>query len=144
LRAARAAPQRSDRTAPVGLGTIDARPRGVRTVALASIVLAVLSTACAGSPSPVAPTTPVAITPSASVNLTVRVLTRGTEVPITGARVFQNSAAVGTTNAGGELRTNVPVDVEFQIDVTAPGYVGFGVTGTVRGEERWTFYLEPQ
>lgn len=99
--------------------------------------------ACTETPVPAAPTRSVTTSPSASVDLTVRVLTRETEIPITGARVFQNSTAVGATDAGGELRTNVPVEVEFRIDVAAPGYVGFGATGTVRGQERWTFYLEP-
>jgi hypothetical protein len=64
-------------------------------------------------------------------------------MPIAAARVFQDDAVVGTTNGSGELRTNVPMDIEFHIDVSAPGYVGFGATGSVRSEERWTFYLEP-
>jgi len=77
------------------------------------------------------------------VGLTVRVLTRGTETPIAAASVFQDDTAVGTTNGSGELRTNVPLDIEFHINVSAPGYMGFGATGSVRSEERWTFYLEP-
>jgi hypothetical protein len=115
----------------------------MRTAALLLVASATLWTACVGRSAPAAPAAPLAVSPSASTDLTVRVLTRGTEQPITGASVFQNSTAVGRTNTGGELRTNVPVDVEFHIDVSAPGFVGFGVTGTVKGSERWTFYLEP-
>lgn len=101
------------------------------------------SVACVGTSPPTAPTPLAAQSPRSSAALTVRVLTRTTEQPITGATVFQNRDAVGLTDGGGELRTNVPVGVEFAIDVSAPGFVGFGAAGTVNGEERWTFYLEP-
>jgi hypothetical protein len=114
----------------------------VRTLARLLIVSAILSTACAETRSVTAPTAAVPISSSASTDLTVRVLTRGGELPIAGATVFQNSTAIGITNRVGELRTNVHVDVEFHIEVSAPGYLGFDVAGTVRGAERWTFYLE--
>ena len=100
------------------------------------------SAACVDKPVPLGPTSIDAANPHASVALTVRVLTRGTEQPITGATVSQNSTTVGRTGDTGELRTNVPLDVEFHISVSAAGYVGFGAIGTVRDEERWTFYLE--
>ena len=115
---------------------------GVRTVALLLMTCVGPAMACAGARTPAAPTMAAAITPSASTDLTVRVLTRGSELPIAGATVFQGTSAVGTTDGIGELRTNVPVDVEFHISVDAPGFVGLGASGTVRSEERWTFYLE--
>ena len=89
------------------------------------------------------PTAPAELVAEKTANLTVRVLTRGTEQPIAGATVSKNGAVVGATNGLGEMRTPVPVGTDFQIDVAAPGLVGFGVGGTVRSDERWTFYLEP-
>lgn len=106
------------------------------------VVLVALSgsVACVGTKSP---TAPAPVTASKTVELTVRVLTRATEHAVTGAMVYQNGAVVGVTTENGELRTNVPFDSDFRIDVAAPGFVGFGAAGTVRGDERWTFYLEP-
>jgi hypothetical protein len=76
------------------------------------------------------------------VSLTVRVLVRGTEEPVPHATVFRNNAAVGQTDSGGVLRADVPLGVEFSIDVTAPGFIGWGASATVTSQERWTFYLE--
>lgn len=76
------------------------------------------------------------------MGLTVRVLTRTTELPIAGATVFDGENPVGMTGDGGELQTKVPLGVEFHIRVAAAGFVGLGAFGTVNGEERWTFYLE--
>lgn len=104
---------------------------------------ATLSIACASPAAPTAPTPPAPVSPASSVGLTVRVLTRATESPIAGANVFADEGRVGVTNAAGELRTNVPLGIEFHIRVAASGFVGFGAYGTVNGEERWTFYLEP-
>lgn len=117
--------------------------RVVRRIALLLLVSAGLTVSCTDAHAPNAPTHVVPVSSSASVGLTVRVLRRGSEVPIAAARVFQDDTAVGTTDGTGELRTYVPLDIEFHINVSAPGYVGFGATGSVRSEERWTFYLEP-
>jgi hypothetical protein len=114
----------------------------VRRIALLLLAAAGLTIGCTGTRAPNAPTPAIPVSSSESVGLTVRVLTRGTEAPIAAARVFQDDTAVGTTNGSGELRTNVPVDIDFHITVSAPGYVGLGATGSVRSEERWTFYLE--
>jgi hypothetical protein len=56
--------------------------------------------------------------------------------------VFRNNAAVGQTGSDGVLRADVPLGVEFSIDVTAPGFIGSGASATVTSHERWTFYLE--
>jgi hypothetical protein len=76
------------------------------------------------------------------IGLTVRVLTRGSEEPVTAATVFRNQIAVGQTDADGIVQAEVPLGVEFTIDVTAPGFAESGATATVTSQERWTFYLE--
>jgi hypothetical protein len=93
---------------------------------------------------PTAPTaTPaVAANPAATIGLTVRVLVRSSEEPVAAATVFRNNAAVGQTDADGVLNADVPLGVEFSIDVTAPGFIGSGASATVNSKERWTFYLE--
>lgn len=123
-------------------GTIDAGSACVRRIALLLLASVSLTIACTGTHAPNAPTRAVPVSSSESVGLTVRVLMRGSEAPIAAASVFQDDTAVGTTNGSGELRTNVPMDIEFHINVSAPGYVSLGATGSVRSEERWTFYLE--
>ena len=120
-----------------------APPAAVRTLLGIVLMSASLSLACAGAATPTAPTPAPAVSPASSVGLTVRVLTRATESPIAGATVFGGDGIVGVTSASGELRTNVPLGVEFHIRVAAQGFVGLGAYGTVNGEERWTFYLEP-
>lgn len=72
----------------------------------------------------------------------MRVLTRGSEQPLPEATVLQNNDVVGETNLDGLVMAQVPVGVEFHIDVKAAGYLSSGASGTVRSEERWTFYLE--
>jgi hypothetical protein len=93
-----------------------------------------------GSPTPAAPSSAAA--PAATIGLTVRVLTRGSEQPVTAATVFRDRIAVGQTDAEGIVYAEVPVGVEFSIDVTAPGFFGSGASATVSSHERWTFYLE--
>lgn len=127
---------------PSSSGTIDAGSACVRRIALLLLASATLTISCADTRAPNAPTRALPVSSSESVGLTVRVLMRGSEAPIAAASVFQDDAAVGTTNGSGELRTNVPIDIEFHINVSAPGYVALGATGSVRSEERWTFYLE--
>jgi hypothetical protein len=102
---------------------------------------------CNGELAPSAPTpfsAPAAATaPSPStVSLTVRVLTRGSEQPLPDATVLQNNQIIGQTDRDGLARAQVPVGVEIDIDVRAAGFIGIGASGTVRTEERWTFYLE--
>jgi hypothetical protein len=117
----------------------------MRTAFVVAVASVFLSWACARSNTPVAPTSPHVATTSdlsSSVGLTVRVVTRGAEQPIAGATVFENSDVVGRTDTGGEIQTNVPLGVEFHISVAATGFVTIGAFGTVRSQERWTFYLE--
>jgi hypothetical protein len=96
-------------------------------------------------PSPGAPTAAApasAAAPAPTISLTVRVLARGSEAPVTAATVFRDRIAVSQTDADGIAHAEVPVGVEFSIDVTAPGFLGSGASATVSGQERWTFYLE--
>ena len=93
-----------------------------------------------GAPSPAAPA--AATAPASTIGLTIRVLARGSEEPVTAATVFRDRIAVGQTDADGIAHAEVPVGVEFSIDVTAPGFLGSGASATVNGHERWTFYLE--
>jgi hypothetical protein len=123
------------------VGTRDAPSREVREfAAVAAIVLTTLAcqvrsvTAPAGLPQ----------VSDKSVTLTVQVLTRGAEQPIAGASVRENDTIVEETDATGVARITVPYGVDLQISVTAPGYEGFGASGTVTTPERWRFYLAPQ
>jgi hypothetical protein len=116
--------------------------------ATSAIALATVLSGCEVFKSSTSPTAPAAAVSSPSrpfvtIILTVRVLTRGSEQPVQAATVFRNSAAVGQTDADGMLRAEVLVGVEVSIDVSAPGFVGYGATATVTGPEQWTFYLEP-
>ena len=108
-----------------------------------------LLSACSGPTTPGAPTPSPAIPVAVANNviktaLTVRVLERGTELPLAEALVLRNEDIVGRTDGAGMVHADVPVGVEFQIGVKAAGYKTAGVTGTVTSQERWTFYLERQ
>jgi hypothetical protein len=96
---------------------------------------------------PTGPTAPAATrtvpaSPTVTIGLTVRVLTRSSEEPVAAATVFRNNTAVGQTDTAGVLHAEVPLGVEFSIDITAPGFIGSGASATVNSQERWTFYLE--
>jgi hypothetical protein len=113
-----------------------------------AIVLAQVLSGCNSIVAPDAPAAPNANTapaiPASTIGLTVRVLVRGSEDPVPAATVFRNNAAVGQTDGSGILHAQVPLGVEFSIDVAAPGFVGCGASATVTTQERWTFYLERQ
>jgi hypothetical protein len=115
----------------------------LRLTLLVGITL--LTAACANKGSLVAPTnnssTPGALPGATSTPLTVCVRTRGAEQPIAGATVVQDDRVAGQTDAAGIVRTTVPLQVDFHIRVTAPGFIGEGAWGSVAREERWTFYL---
>lgn len=81
---------------------------------------------------------------SAKTALTVRVLERGTEIPLSEVLVLRDDDIVGRTDGTGMVQANVPVGVEFQIGVKAAGFKSAGAAGTVMSQERWTFYLERQ
>ena len=86
---------------------------------------------------------PVAVVDNAvNTALTVRVLERGTQLPLAEALVLRDNDVVGRTDGDGMAQAKVPVGVEFQIGVKAAGFVSIGAAGTVTGHERWTFYLE--
>jgi hypothetical protein len=113
------------------------------------IAIAAVLSACNGPTAPGPPTASPAI-PVAVANhaiktaLTVRVLERGTELPLAEAVVLRDDDIVGRTDGEGMVHADVPVGVEFQIGVKAAGFKNAGVTGTVTSQERWTFYLERQ
>lgn len=74
--------------------------------------------------------------------LTVRVLEYIDQVtPIPGVLVIVDGALAGTTAGNGELIVQVPVDTEIDVTVTSPHYAPAGAAATVRGPERWTFWL---
>jgi hypothetical protein len=110
--------------------------------------LAATLTGCTSTISPTAPTTVTnsapATAPASTIALTIRVLTRGTELPLADVTVLEGNRVVATTDRDGLARAQVPAGVEINIDVRANGFVGFGASGTVTTEERWTFYLEPE
>jgi hypothetical protein len=111
------------------------------------ITLAAVLSGCevirsANGPTAPTATSTVAPSPAATIGLTVRVLVRSSEEPVAAATVFRNNAAVGQTDSDGVLYADVPLGVEFSIDVTAPGFIGSGASATVTSRERWTFYLE--
>ncbi len=111
--------------------------------AIICVTCAAILSGCEVIRSPGAPTAAAPqATPTATIALTVRVLARGSEEPVTAATVFRNNVAVGQTDAEGVLNAEVPLGVEFAIDVTAPGFIGSGASATVNSPERWTFYLE--
>jgi hypothetical protein len=116
------------------------------TRAAIAIELAGILSGCSTIVAPAAPTASttaaVPASPVATIGLTVRVLVRGSEEPVPFATVFRNNAAVGQTNTDGILQAQVPLGIEFSIDVTAPGFVGCGASASVTTLERWTFYLE--
>ena len=129
----------------------DAQLRGMARLrsacAVVAITLAGWLSGCEAMRSTNGPTAPTATStaapsPTATIGLTVRVLVRSSEEPVAAATVFRNNAAVGQTGSDGVLRADVPLGVEFSIDVTAPGFIGSGASATVTSHERWTFYLE--
>jgi hypothetical protein len=128
---------------------IDAQSGGMARSrsACAVAALAGLLSGCEAMRSTNGPTAPTATptaapSPTATIGLTVRVLVRSSEEPVAAATVFRNNAAVGQTDSEGVLHADVPLGVEFSIDVTAPGFIGSGASATVTSHERWTFYLE--
>ena len=131
-------------------GTIDAQLERMRSPSSAGAVVCVVACAAVlsgcdvihSSATPTAPAPTAAAPPAATIGLTIRVLTRGSEEPVAAATVFRNRIAVGQTDAAGIAHAEVPLGVEFSIDVTAPGFVGSGASATVSSQERWTFYLE--
>jgi len=80
-----------------------------------------------------------------TVALTVQVLIRGSQEAIPSATAVASSPArsvSGLTDASGRVTLNVPALQSIDVEVTAPGYRGFGASGTLQSSELWTFYLE--
>ena len=107
-------------------------------------VCALLGTVACTAGSPTAPTAP-APTPAnggsaATATLTVRVLSRQSELPIAGARI-DTPVAHGATDASGEYVLSIATGKEVEVSVSADGYESMGAAGTLGNNERWTFYL---
>lgn len=123
-----------------------AQPRPVRRALSALVFVAAVISGCSSQENAVAPTArpaAQALSP-ATIGLTVRVLTRGAEMPVAGANVTMDDTLIGQTDIDGAVRATVVIGAEFHIVVSAAGFVGNGAWGAVASEERWTFYLERQ
>jgi hypothetical protein len=111
---------------------------------LASILSAAVAVCgCSGgitAPSRVSPAAAAAQTSGAT--LTIRVLTRTSELPIEGASVRHDTQS-WITGPSGELAISVALGEETAIDVTAAGYEPMGAAAVLGSDERWTFYLAP-
>ena len=93
----------------------------------------------APTPAPTAPAPPEAgIAPDA---LTVRVLARESEAPISGAAVETDVSRM-LTNAAGIAILPVTAGEELEVHVSAPGYEPMGAAAVLGPNERWTFYLQ--
>jgi hypothetical protein len=109
------------------------------------IRLSVAATFVSACATPTAPSVATASTPTASVALTIRVLTRGSEQPIVTATAVVNGpmgTITGVTDPTGQVVLAVPTTQSIDVNVAARGFIGFGASGTLMTPERWTFYLE--
>lgn len=107
----------------------------------------VFGIACASqpmtAPSPVnADTTTTTPAPATSGTLTIRVLSRVSGDPISGAAIDALSAR-GATDASGLFALAVTPGQEMDVQVSASGYESMGASAVVGANERWTFYLPP-
>lgn len=122
-------------------------PAHLRT-ALMVITLGSFLTGCA-SESVVGPSqmstpapTPQMPTPGvAADSLTVRVLARNSEEPISGAAVETDASRILTDSAGIAILPVVSGE-ELEVNVSAPGYEPMGAAAVLGPNERWTFYLQ--
>src|SRR5437763_16050804 len=111
------------------MGTVDARTASMLSSSSAraaiGLTCAAILSGCEMIHSPGAPTAsaPAATSTTATIRLTVRVLVRGSEEPVTAATVFRDQVRVGQTDGEGVLHAEVPLGVEFAIDITAPGFM---------------------
>jgi hypothetical protein len=115
---------------------------------IAGVVLtaSLLTGACASPTSPSA-SAPAAgpgagDTPASSVRLTVRVLTRSSEAPLSAA-VVTVDGATSRVDSAGTCEFNVRPGATANVDVSAIGFSPLGASGVLMNDERWTFYLEP-
>jgi hypothetical protein len=107
-------------------------------------VCALSGTVACAAGSPTAPTTPAPRPANggsaATATLTVRVLSRQSELPIAGAHI-NTPEAHGATDASGECVLSIATGLEVEVNVSADGYESMGAAGTLGNNERWTFYL---
>ena len=120
-----------------------------RTAAAILLVAGLLSGACASSTSPTTPSTPTTQTgsgagdaPASSVRLTVRVLIRAQDAPVSGA-VVTVDGETSKVDAAGTCEFSVRPGATANVDVAASGFLPLGASGILLNDERWTFYLEP-
>jgi hypothetical protein len=107
-----------------------------------ALVVACLAGGCSAAPT--APSATVSPgTATLGVMLTVRVLERTSEVPISGA-VVSYKGAESFTDAAGEAILPVKAGEETTIAVSARAYEPMGASAVLSNSERWTFYLARQ
>jgi len=101
------------------------------------------ATGCVRNSTAPSPANPASVaSPYAQATLTVRVLTRSSEVPIEGASV-RHEADSWITGPSGELTIRVTAGTETAVGVAAAGYQSMSASAVLSGDERWTFYLAP-
>ena len=114
--------------------------RNALAIAVAS---AVLLTGCTSS-SPVAPTSDpqgARLAATEEGTLTVRVLARNSEQPISGAAV-QSANGSAVTDTRGECVLTMAIGEEIEVSVSAAGYEPMIAAAALTANERWTFYLQ--
>jgi hypothetical protein len=84
----------------------------------------------------------LAPTPASSGTLTIRVLSRSSGEPISGAAIAA-ATMQGATDASGLWALPVTPGQEMDVQVSARGYESMGASAVVGSNERWTFYLPP-
>ena len=89
-------------------------------------------------------TAPSAAAPELSGHtLVIRVYARGSTSPIGGALV-EHELDDHYTNLSGEAQLTVAAGEETTIAVSAPDFHTMQASGTLNGDEQWTFYLEAE
>ncbi len=116
---------------------------------IGTFLAAALVTACASPTAPTSPASSVVVTvpesaPSAdTVTLTVRVFQRGTQTPVAGATVHLDQRTA-QADAYGTCEFTMNSGGLANVEVSASGFSPLTVSGILRSNERWTFYLEQQ
>ena len=107
------------------------------------LLILLTATGCS-SQSLTAPTEPVAPAQTGAVSaagtLTIRVLSRASELHIAGAAIVTTTARIATDATGVGTLVVTPGQ-EVDVEVSAAGYDTMGASAVVGAAERWTFYL---
>jgi hypothetical protein len=122
------------------------RPYSAGALRRAAIIgLLILSASCARTDShrsAASITAPSAAVPESSLHtLVVHVHARGSTAPIADAQV-QHEREYYYTDVAGVARLTVASGEETTIAVSAADFHTMQASGTLNGDEQWTFYLE--